>query len=87
MRRKSTEEQIVKIISRYKNGERASDLGRELGISARTVQAWGKKYKNMTVSEAKRLRELEQENSRLKKLVADLSLDNVMLKEVNSKKW
>jgi putative transposase len=48
---------------------------------------WKKKYSNMTVNEAKRLKELEYENNKLKKLVADLSLDIVMLKDVNAKKW
>lgn len=87
MKTKFTEEQIIKVLNRFKKGERAVDLGRELGVSDRTIHTWSKKYKNMTVSEAKRLRELELENSRLKKLVADQALDIVMLKEVNSKKW
>lgn len=87
MKKRFTEEQIVKIINRNSHGESAKDLGREFGISQQTIYSWKKKYKGMTVSEAKKLRELETENTRLKKLVADLSLDNAMLKEVNSKKW
>jgi putative transposase len=87
MKKKFTEEQIIKILNRNRHGETAKDLGREFGISAQTVYIWKRKYSNMTVNEAKRLRELEYENTKLKKLVADLSLDIVMLKDVNSKKW
>lgn len=87
MKRKFTEEQIVKSLTRLKRGEKAKDLGRELGVSAHTIYNWRMKYNDMTVSEAKRLRDLEVENTRLKKLVADLSLDNAMLRDVNSKKW
>lgn len=87
MKKRFTEEQIIKILTRNKNGEAAPSLGREFGVSDQTIYSWKKKYKDMTVSEAKKLRELESENVKLKKLVADLSLDNAMLKEVNSKKW
>ncbi len=87
MKKRFTEEQIVKILNRNSHGESAKVLGREFGVSDATIYLWKKKYKGMTVSEAKKLRELETENTRLKKLVADLSLDNAMLKEVNSKKW
>lgn len=87
MKKRFTEEQIIKIINRSANGESAKDLAREIGVSQHTIYIWRKKYKNMTVSEAKKLRELETENTRLKKMVADLSLDIAMLKEVNSKKW
>jgi putative transposase len=87
MKKRFTEEQIVKAISRLKNGTTAKELSREMGVSQPTLYAWKKKFKDMTVSEAKRMRELESENSKLKKLVADLSLDNQMLKEINSRKW
>jgi putative transposase len=87
MKKRFTEEQIIKILTRNKNGETATTLGREFGVSDQTIYGWKKKFKDMTVSEAKRLRELESENTKLKKLVADLSLDVAMLKEVNSKKW
>lgn len=87
MKKRFTEEQIVKAISRLKNGTSAKELGREMGVTPTTLYAWKKKYKDMTVSEAKRMRELESENAKLKKLVADLSLDNQMLKEINSRKW
>lgn len=87
MKQRFTEEQIVKVLTRMKRGEAAKDLGRELGVSGHTLYNWRAKYKDMTVNEAKRLRELEAENTSLKKLVANLSLDIAMLKDVNSKKW
>lgn len=87
MKKRFTEEQIVKAITRLKNGTTPKELSRELGVSQGTLYAWKAKFKDMTVSEAKRMRELESENAKLKKLVADLSLDNQMLKEINSRKW
>jgi putative transposase len=87
MKTRFTEEQIIKVLTRLKKGEKAKDLGRELGVSGHTIYNWRMKYSDMTVSEAKRLRELEIENSRLKKIVADLTLDNTMLRDVNSRKW
>ncbi|HND84262.1 MAG TPA: transposase [Pseudobdellovibrionaceae bacterium] len=87
MKKRFTEEQIIKVIQRNKHGEKAKDLAREIGVSVPTIFVWKKKFKDMSVSEAKRLRELELENSKLKRLVADLSLDIAMLKDVNSKKW
>lgn len=87
MKTRFTEEQIIKALTRMKKGETAKDLGRELGVSGHTLYNWRAKYNDMTVSEAKRLRELESENSKLKRIVADLTLDITMLKDVNSKKW
>lgn len=87
MKKKFTEEQIIKILRRARGGEKPKDLGREFGVTPTTIYTWKKKFRNMTVNEAKRLRELEAENSKLKKLVADQALDIVMLKDVNSKKW
>jgi putative transposase len=87
MKKKFTEEQIIKILNRNRHGETAKSLSREFGVSQPTIYVWKKKFSNMTINEAKRLKELEYENSKLKKLVADLSLDIVMLKDVNSKKW
>lgn len=87
MKSRFTEEQVIKVLTRLKKGERAKDLARELGVSGHTLYNWRAKYNDMTVNEAKRLRELEFENSRLKKLVADQALDIAMLKDVNSKKW
>lgn len=87
MKKRFTEEQIIKTITRVKNGERARDVAREVGVSDHTIYTWKKRFKNMTVNEAKKMRELEAENARLKKLVADQALDIVMLKDVNSRKW
>jgi putative transposase len=87
MKKRFTEEQIVKVVNRSSHGESAKDLAREIGVSEHTIYIWKKKYKGMSVSEAKKLKELELENSRLKKLVADQALDIAMLKDVNSKKW
>ncbi len=87
MKKKFTEEQIIKILNRNRSGETAKSLSREFGVSQATIYVWKSKFSNMTVNEAKRLRELEAENSQLKRLVADQALSIVMLKDVNSKKW
>lgn len=87
MKKRFTEEQIIKILTRNRNGERAKDLARDVGVSQATIFQWKKKFAGMTVNEAKRLRELEAENARLKRLVADQALNIEVLKDVNSKKW
>lgn len=87
MKKKFTEEQIIKILNRNRSGETTKSLSREFGVSEVTIYSWKKKFANMTLNEAKRLKELEGENIRLKRLVADQALDIIMLKDVNSKKW
>ena len=87
MKNRFTEEQIVKILNRNAAGEKMKDLSREFGVSQHTLYIWKRKFKGLAVSELKRMKSLESENARLKKLVADLSLDIVMLKDVNSRKW
>lgn len=87
MKKRFTEEQIVKAMGRLRNGTPVKELGRELGVTSTTLYAWKKKYNNMTISEAKRLRELEFVNAKLKRLVADMALNIEVLKDVNSKKW
>ena len=87
MKKKFTEEQIIKILNRNKNGETAKTLSREFGVSDAKIYVWKKKFSNMTVNEAKKLRELEAENTQLKKIVANQALDIVMLKDVYSKEW
>ena len=82
-----TEEQIVAILKESEGGVASSDLVRRHGISTGTFYNWRRKYGGMDVSEAKRLKQLEDENRRLKVIVADLSLDNKILKDVVSKKW
>ena len=81
------EEQIVRILHQADAGQKVLDLCREHGISEQTFYRWRKKYGGLQVSEARRLKQLEDENRRLKKLVADLSLDKEALKDVLSRKW
>lgn len=82
-----TEEQIIAVLKESEAGAATKELCRRVGISEQTLYRWKSKYGGMEVSEAKRLRELEDENRRLKQMVADLSLDNQALKEVLKKKW
>jgi putative transposase len=77
-----TEEQVITTVKQMEAGRKTKELARELGVSEATLYAWKSKYGGMEVNEAKRLRELEQENARLKKLVADLSLDKDALQTV-----
>jgi putative transposase len=85
-RSKFSEEQIVYAIRQAEGGTPVGDLCRQLGVSDATVYAWKKKYAHLGVSELRRLRQLEEENSRLKRLVADLSLDKHMLSEALRKR-
>ena len=82
-----TEEQIIGILREQDAGAKTADVCRKHGISSATFYKWKAKYGGLDVSEAKRLRALEAENARLKKLLADAMLDNAMLKEIASKKW
>ena len=85
MKKRFTEEQIIRILKEQDNGKKAADIVRENNISEQTFYRWKSKYGGMDVSEAKRLKQLEEENRRLKEMVADLSLDNKILKDVISK--
>jgi putative transposase len=80
--RKHSEAQIIEALKQVEAGRTATEVGRELGVSKHTIYAWKAKYGGLEVSEAQRLRQLEDENRRLKKLVADLSLDKDMLQAV-----
>ena len=82
-----SEEQIIRVLRQVESGQKVKDVIREHGISEQTYYRWKSKYGGMEVSEAKRLKALEVENRRLKKLVADLSLDKQMLQEVLDRKW
>jgi putative transposase len=82
-----TEEQIIGILREQDAGAKTTEVCRRHGISSATFYKWKAKYGGLDVSEAKRLRALEEENARLKKLLADAMLDNAMLKEIASKKW
>lgn len=87
MKSRFTEEQIIKILTEGRAGTKVADLCRQHGISDATYYLWKSKYSNMTVSEARRLRDLESENAKLKRLVADQQLDILVLKDIVSKKW
>jgi putative transposase len=77
-----TEEQIIGVLKQVEAGRKVSELARELGVSEATIYTWKSKYGGLEVSEARRLKELEDENRRLKHMVADLSLDKEALKTV-----
>jgi putative transposase len=77
-----TEEQIIGVLKQMEAGRKVSEVAREIGVSEATLYGWKSKYGGMEVNEARRLREVEDENRRLKQLVADLSLDKEMLKSV-----
>ena len=85
MKKRFTEEQIVKILAEQDQGKKVRDIAREYGISENTFFIWKKKIGGMSSSEIRRLKQLEAENANLKKLVAELSLDNMMQKEVIKK--
>jgi len=80
--RRYTEEQIIAVLKEAEAGARIADLCRKYGMSDATYYNWKAKYAGMTVNDLKRLKALEKENARLKNLVADISLDNAILKEV-----
>ncbi len=82
-----TESQIVKILKDFESGIDANSLCREHGISKATFYNWRKKYSGMESSDLKRLKDLEEENRKLKQMFADISLDNVMLKDLLGKKF
>lgn len=86
MKKRFTEEQIAHVLRQVEAGDVATEVCRKMGISEQTFYRWKKKYAGMGVAELRRLRQLEEENRRLKQLVADLSLDKTMLQEVIRKK-
>lgn len=85
-RSRFTEEQVVYALRQAESGTPVGDVCRQLGVAEATFYAWKKKYTHLGVSELRRLRQLEEENARLKRLVADLSLDKHMLTEALRKK-
>jgi putative transposase len=80
-----TEEQIMSALKQLEGGRRAEDVGREMGVSKHTIYAWNKNYGGLSSDDARRLRHLEEENRRLKHIVADLTLDREVLKGVIEK--
>jgi len=87
MKKRFTEEQIITILREQEAGFAVKEIIRRHGISEQTFYRWKSKYGGMDVSDAKRLRSLESENAKLKKLLAETMLDNVALKDVVSRKW
>ncbi len=85
-RKGHTEEQILQALRQAEGGEKAAEICRKLGISEQTFYTWKRRYSGMGLSELRELRQLRDENAKLKKLVADLSLDRHMLQEIVRKK-
>jgi len=86
-RKRFSEEQIIGVLKEAEAGAKPAELCRRHGISEATYYNWKAKYAGMTVSEARRLRELEKENARLKRLLADAELDKAALKDLLGRKW
>ena len=86
-RKRFTEEQIIGILREQEAGAKTGDLARKHGVSEATLYNWKAKFGGMDVSDAKRLKALEDENGKLKRLLADAMLDNTALKDLPSKKW
>ena len=87
MKKRYSEEQIIKILKEAESGVKTEELCRQHGISPSTFYLWKAKFGGMEVSDAKKLRALEEENRRLKQIVADQALDNQALRTVLAKKW
>jgi putative transposase len=83
-RRRYKEEQIIRILKELETGISAAEISRKYGISATSFYKWKQKFGDMTVSDARKLKSLENENKRLKRIVADQVLDIQVLKEINS---
>lgn len=86
-RNRFSEEQIIGILKEHEAGVPVADLCRKHGVSNASIYKWKAKYGGMDISEAKRLKTLEDENAKLKRLLADSMLDNAALKDLLSKKW
>jgi putative transposase len=86
-KKRFTEEQIIGILQEQEAGAKVADLARKYAVSEATLYNWKAKFGGMDVSEAKRLKALEEENARLKKLLADQMLDAAALRELLAKKW
>ena len=86
-RTRFTEEQIIAVLREQEAGAKTADVCRKPGVSEATFYKWKAKYGGLDVSEARRLRALEDENARLKKLLAEAMLDNAMLRDVAARKW
>jgi len=87
MKSRFSEEQIIGFLKQQENGRSVAEICREHNLSPKTFAGWKGKYGGLKVSEAQRLRHLETENAKLKRLVADQALDIIALKDINSKNW
>lgn len=87
MKKRFTEEQIIKVLKEQESGQPTAEVCRRHGISPGTFYKWKAKFGGMEVSDARKLKALEAENAKLKKLLAEAMLDNAILKDVTSKKW
>jgi putative transposase len=87
MKQRFSEEQIIGILKQHESGVSTADVCRQHGISQNTFYKWKSKFGGMNVSEAQRLRQLEAENAKLKRIVADQTLDIVALKDLLAKNW
>ena len=85
MKKRFTEEQIIKVLDEFTNGKSAKDLGREYGVQPNTIYTWKRRFGDMSQQEIQKLRSLEDENTKLKRLVAELSLDNMVQKDIIKK--
>ena len=86
-RKRFTEDQIIAVLREHEAGAKAADLARKHGVSEATLYNWKAKYGGMDVSDAKRLKALEDENAKLKRLLAEQMLEASALRELLSKKW
>jgi putative transposase len=87
MKKRFTEEQIIQIFKEQETGERTADIYRRHGVSQPTFYKWKAKFGGMEVCDTRKLKSLEAENTRLRKLLAEQMRDNAMLRDLNSKKW
>ena len=86
-RKRYTEERIISILKEHESGASVPDLSRRHGVAENTIYRWKSKFGGMEISEAKRLRELESENAKLKRLLAEAELDKAALKELVQGNW
>jgi len=86
-RSRFSEKQIIKAIKENESGRSVEEITRELGISAGTFYNWRKKYSGMEASQLKEMKELQRENAKLKRMYAEMAMQNEMLKDVLEKKW
>jgi len=86
-RSRFTDEQMIGALQQLDGGVPVKDVARDLGVNVQTLCRWRRKFGGMDVSDARRLKRLEEENRQLKRVVADLTLDKQMLKDVASRKW